>query len=141
MIELFVVCVGGSIGALLRYLLSKYALDFGLSYQMTLCINILGCCFLSFVSYLSLKRSHIVSSKLKLFLNTGIAGGFTTFSTFSYEAFKMFSENQYLLGLLYIGCSCIMCLFAAFWGAVLAQRILKYRLVLKRKKNRMGGLI
>jgi fluoride exporter len=119
MTKFLAVFLGGSLGASLRYLISLIAHNYGWSYQGTFVINILGCLFLGFVMYIALQKPF--NPDLKLFLTTGIAGGFTTFSTFSYEAFTLIKTYQIMTGLVYMLLSCVIGLAATGVGMFLAK--------------------
>ncbi len=121
MFELIAVFIGGSIGSILRYLLSEYVFNFGTFFLGTLAINIFGCLFLGFVSYFVLNLEDGFNDNLKLFLTTGIAGGFTTFSTFSYEVFNLIQTNQALVGFSYVFVSLFAGLFATLSGLAVAK--------------------
>jgi fluoride exporter len=124
MLEILLVFIGGSIGSSLRYFLSCIAHDFGCSYQGTFIINIIGCFFFGFVAYIALKKESIINPNLKLFLTTGIAGGFTTFSTFSYESFKLIQNGLIMTAWLYIVLSTLIGIAFALFGYSLAKNIL-----------------
>lgn len=68
-------------------------------------------------------ESWTISPTLRVFLTTGLLGGLTTFSTFSYETVAMLSESDYLHGGLNIGLNLILCLLGAWMGKSLAQFI------------------
>lgn len=101
--EIFIVGAGGGIGAISRYFISKIMSNiFNLSIPIgTLTENVLGGFLIGFIFQLSISTNSI-SSNLKLFLTTGLLGGLTTFSTFSYETVTLFSEGKYILGMLNI---------------------------------------
>jgi len=108
--------LGSFIGGIARYLLSQLiqnktltAFPFG-----TLAVNILGC-FLIGIVYGLAERSGI-SHEWRLFLATGILGGFTTFSAFSYESITLMRDGQAGSALLYIGCSVVLGLLATYGG-------------------------
>lgn len=124
MFELFMVFLGGSIGAGFRYIFSLFTCEFGLSYQGTFLINIIGSMFLGFVTYIALKKEEKIKSNLKLFLTTGVAGGFTTFSTYSYEVFKLIYTGQIFIGMTYLFLSIAFGLIAVTTGFFLAKQML-----------------
>ncbi len=98
MLKIFYVGIGGFIGSAFRYMVSLYATKL-LGAQMpygTLIVNFVGGIMIGFVMELSLSTN--ISPELRLFLTTGIFGGFTTFSAFSYETIHLFSAGSYLLG-------------------------------------------
>lgn len=99
--------LGGAIGAVLRYLLGqaipRLAGGFPLS---TFCVNIVGCFAIGVIVALAGRNSGI-DPRLVLFLQTGICGGFTTFSTFSFETVSLMDEGKIPLALLYL-CASVM---------------------------------
>ena len=120
------VFLGGSIGASLRYLVSLIAQHYSWYYQGTFIVNILGCLFLGFVSYIAIKHEKTFHPDFKLFLTTGIAGGFTTFSTFSYEVFTFIQHNQLMAGIIYMLLSCTIGFAATLLGIYLAKQALSF---------------
>lgn len=107
------VAMGGAIGAMARYAISLIPVksEFPL---LTLVTNIIGATLIGFI--VGITGKHKVSDNTVLFLKTGICGGFTTFSTFSLEAYNLFSDKQYMLGGLYVALSCIGCIFGVLCG-------------------------
>lgn len=112
MMNLLAVGLGGAIGAICRYLLGqvipKLSSGFPLS---TFAVNILGCLSIGFVVGIA-GRYNDLDPRFVLFLQTGICGGFTTFSTFSLEALTLIEEGQIATGILYIVLSVLFGLFA-----------------------------
>ena len=64
-----------------------------------------------------------VSPNTVLFWKTGVCGGFTTFSTFSLEAYKLFENKAYMLGGTYAALSVCCCFVGVFFGKKLATVI------------------
>lgn len=94
------VFIGGGIGAALRWFVGELiqpSTDFPWA---SLSVNLLGCLFIGVVSVFVL--DHPTWS---LFLITGILGGFTTFSSFGLDAFKLLQLAEYKKGIAYIACS------------------------------------
>ncbi len=85
------VAVGGVLGAVARYLVSK-ALPGSTIPWGTLLVNVLGSFLLSFIAYSSL-TSGLFTREQRLLLATGFCGSFTTFSTFAYETFALYTEG------------------------------------------------
>lgn len=116
--KLIYVGIGGLIGASLRYIISiNSAKLFGTQMPYgTLIVNVLGGFLIGLIMELSL-TTDLVSPNLRLFLTTGIMGGLTTFSTFSYETINLFSDGSYILGILNTSLN----LFLSLGGVVLGK--------------------
>lgn len=125
MIEVISVFLGGSLGASLRYLISIIALNYGWTYQGTFVANMLGCLFLGFVIFIAAKKEGAFHPVLKLFLTTGVAGGFTTFSAFSYEAFILIKAGSVTTGIIYMVLSLVLGLLSTLFGIFLAKKVLE----------------
>ena len=87
----------GAIGGLTRYYLSAWVYEhMGRSFPYgTFAVNIIGAFFIGLLMEFSL-RSTMVSPNLRIGLAIGFLGGLTTFSTFSYETFKMLEDGQFI---------------------------------------------
>ena len=112
---------GSFLGGISRYLLSQSiqmrylsAFPYG-----TLTVNILGSFAIGIVFGLSEKAN--LSNEWKLFLATGILGGFTTFSAFSNESVTMMRDGQAGSAIIYIVCSVLFGLAATYGGLVLIR--------------------
>jgi len=114
------VAAGGAVGAVARWLLSGYvqrATDPFFPWG-TLVVNVLGSLFLGFVATAALQGFFTRSQRL--LLATGFAGGFTTFSTFSYETYMLIAEYSPLYALANIAANVMLGLAAVYLGHVLA---------------------
>ena len=116
MVEYFIVFLGAGIGGVLRYGVNAIAARFAaeLLPVATAFVNVSG----SFVmGYLSAWFTlHVGSPSTRLFLTTGILGGFTTFSTFSIEVVTFHENSQGWLAALYALSSVLFSVSAAFLG-------------------------
>ncbi len=112
--SLLLVGLGGGLGAMFRFLLSASWKSYSFPFS-TLIINIIGSLIIGIVLALNEKNSFI-SDDLKLFLATGICGGFTTFSTFSVENVLLLKAGNYWLATFYIFTSIAGCLLATLVG-------------------------
>jgi CrcB protein len=114
----------GALGCLLRYLLSGWVhglLGRGFPYG-TLAVNVLGAFLVGFVMELSL-RSTLITAELRTGLTIGFLGGLTTFSTFSYETFKLLEDGELLSAGVNALVSVATCVLLA-WLGILAARSL-----------------
>jgi CrcB protein len=96
-LPVLLIAVFGALGCLLRYLLSGWVhglLGRGFPYG-TLAVNVLGAFLVGFVMELGL-RSTLISPELRTGLTVGFLGGLTTFSTFSYETFRLLEDGEVL---------------------------------------------
>jgi len=114
---------GSFIGGVLRYLLSqliqtKFLSTFPFG---TLVVNIIGCFFIGLVFGLSDKGN--VTQEWRLFLATGLLGGFTTFSAFSIETVGLLRDGQIAYAFAYITSSILLGLIATFIGITIVKLI------------------
>jgi CrcB protein len=116
-----IVFLGGGMGSVLRFLLSKglYPL-FSSAITGTFTVNILGSFLIGFLIGFELK--NIIDKPLYLLLVTGFCGGFTTFSAFALENYSLIKSGDHLQALLYIFLSVILGLLAIGLGFVIARQ-------------------
>lgn len=112
------VALGGAVGALGRYGLSLLPLRTELP-VLTLVTNLLGALLIGFLTGLAERREGL-SPQAMLFWKTGVCGGFTTFSTFSLEAFQLLERRAYAWAGAYMACSVAGCLAGVLAGKRLA---------------------
>ena len=106
--------LGGAAGPMLRYAVAQWMAQRTFPVA-TLLVNIVGSFIIGMVLALSLKSEQFANN-WKLFLATGICGGFTTFSAFSIENMQLLQQGKYWLCLLYITASLVAGIAAAFVG-------------------------
>ena len=103
MIHLLLVALGGAIGAGARHIVNLSAMRaFGLGFPVgTLFVNVVGSFAMGLAAgYFAFRGEGGMA--LRLFLMTGILGGFTTFSAFSLETVLLFERGQVGLAALYV---------------------------------------
>lgn len=112
---------GSFIGGIFRYLLSilvknKLVIDFPAG---TLLVNITGCFLIGFLFAIASKIN--LTPEWKLFLGTGIIGGFTTFSAFSLETVTLFQTGNYFSAITYVLVSMLLGILATFSGIMILK--------------------
>ena len=111
MYSLLGVFFGGGIGSVLRWLVCcKINSHWG-----TMLVNVLGA-FLIGCAYTYFQKHLTDHSNLKLFIMTGLLGGFTTFSTYLLNFSTLISDNNYMEAFLYLLLSIVIGLMALLFG-------------------------
>lgn len=122
MAQVLAVFIGGGIGATLRYWLGGAVYKFlGTDFPYgTLLVNVVGCFFIGF--FMSVFEDRFtVQPMLRLFLTIGILGGFTTFSTFSFETMALLRDGSYLRGTANVVYSILNGLGATWLGSIIGR--------------------
>ncbi len=111
------ICVGSAIGGGARYLLSGWTLElFGASFPYgTLAVNVIGSFLLGAVMFAGVETT-MMSPTLRLALATGVLGGFTTYSTFSYETMRYLQDGAWAIAIGNVLITVIGCLVACLLG-------------------------
>jgi len=111
--SILIIWLGGGLGSVMRYLV-----QLGMGKVVTTTfpagtffINITGCFVIGLLYGLANKYA-VLTVEWRLFLITGLCGGYTTFSSFSYEGISLFRQGNYLYFFLYLGLSVILGLLA-----------------------------
>ena len=116
MLNVLAVGIGGAIGAVFRYLLSHIIPKCGSGFPIgTFCINLLGCFIIGLITAGTEKYVGI-HPRILLFLQTGLCGGFTTFSTFSLEVFLLVQQGKFFLAVFYMVSSMIIGVLLIFFA-------------------------
>ena len=113
MTSLLFVALGGALGAAGRHGLSLLPWK-GAFPLLTLLTNFLGAVAIGFLSGLFSQR--LLGERGKLFWQTGVCGGFTTFSTFSLESLVLLEDGHTGLFALYAAASVGLCLLGVWLG-------------------------
>jgi len=120
------VFLGGGVGSLCRYLLSRWitgnitsAFPYG-----TFLVNVSGCLLIGFfVFYFTEARFGPDSLTWRLLLVTGLCGGYTTFSSFSYENILLIENGKVFIFLAYTFTTLLFGFLATYTGIIIARNI------------------
>ncbi|OUR89968.1 camphor resistance protein CrcB [Cycloclasticus sp. 44_32_T64] len=124
MTQILAIAAGGSIGAVMRFLVSTgiYSwLGRGFPYG-TLVVNVLGSLLMGLLYELFLQRLSI-SPEVRAILLVGFLGAFTTFSTFSIETINLIEQGYLIKAITNVFASVILCILAAWCGLQIARGI------------------
>lgn len=114
----------GALGCLARYFFSGWVYNhLGRAFPYgTFAVNILGAFLIGLLMELAL-RSTMISANLRTGLTIGFLGGLTTFSTFSYETFRLLEDGEFFIATANVLASVVVCL-AFTWLGIAAARAL-----------------
>jgi fluoride exporter len=119
-----IVFLGGGVGSMLRHavnMLSARTLGPGFPYG-TLTVNITGSIVMGLLAgYFAFKGDALQS--WRLFLMTGVLGGYTTFSAFSLDAIALYERGEVGLALGYVLASGALSIFGLFAGLLLVRQL------------------
>lgn len=116
--QIFIIGLGGFIGAVLRYLIGGWVQAFSGSGSFpygTLSVNLMGCLLIGLLSQLA-ETGQFFTPETRLFLLMGVLGAFTTFSTFGNETLTLFRNGQTFLSLMNVGAHILLGLSAVWLG-------------------------
>lgn len=125
---IFWIAMGSALGGAARYSLGGLVQrlapgEFPLG---TLVINVLGSFLLGFIVRYALE-TPAVSAEVRAFLTIGLCGGFTTFSTFSYESATLLERGEWSRLAVYAGLSLLLTIGGVLLGAALGGQLLTLR--------------
>jgi CrcB protein len=121
---ILIVGFGGFIGTVARFLTSRYFQENIASVfpWSTFTINIIGSLLIGIFYGIS-EKGDFMSPDVRLFLTVGICGGFTTFSTFSNDAFLLLRQDEWLRFAFYTSMSFFLGLVAVYFGRIIIKLI------------------
>ncbi len=124
----FGIGLAGIFGVYCRYAIDEFVKGVPTFSQVyfpisTFAINALGSCLAGLIFGLSQNSNSLISPAWSLALLVGFCGGFTTFSAYSLQNYRLFAEGQITLGLINLCFGPILGLLATFAGVYIAQKI------------------
>jgi CrcB protein len=123
--QLLIVCLGGALGSGARYLVSSwFANTIGSGFPWgTLAVNTIGSFLIAMILHLA-GSSGAIGPEARLFLATGVMGGFTTYSAFNYESTELFRDGSWNFGVAYIALTVLGCMVAGLLGMIVARDLI-----------------
>lgn len=122
MVNYVVISIGAAIGGMLRFGLASFTqkrIESFFPYG-TLIVNVIGSFALGIIMYY-LDDKEMLSPQIRLFLTVGLCGGFTTFSTFSYETLNLIKNSQFLLASANVLGNVFICLIAIYAAYIISK--------------------
>lgn len=125
LIPLFYVGLGGLVGAVFRYLTTLATQGVSMTFPYgTLISNVLGCFVIGIVATLAM-GSTLLSTEARLFLATGVCGGYTTLSSLVYELAKFLEDGELMHASIYFAATFVGAVMAFYLGILLMTLLLK----------------
>ena len=125
LMPLVYVGVGGFLGAVLRYLTTLATQGIAVTFPYgTLVSNLLGCFVIGIVATLGM-GSTLLSTEARLFLATGVCGGYTTLSSLVYELAQFVDDGELLNASIYLAATFVGAVVAFYLGTLLTTLLLR----------------
>jgi fluoride exporter len=123
MVKYLMIAIGGGLGSMLRFWVGGVVSGrMGTRFPYgTFLINCTASFLIGFIITLLAEKTHW-SPNLRFLIPIGFIGGYSTFSTFEYETFRVFQEGELLIAFLNVILSIVVG-FAAVWLGVIAGRL------------------
>jgi len=122
--QAFVLMLGGSLGALMRFVVSSSITEkLGTSFPYgTLTVNVLGSFVMGFLAMFLVERMGL-DPLLRLGIFVGFLGAFTTFSTFSMETMNLFEQGESVRALANMFLNVVLSVLAVWLGVMLGKQL------------------
>lgn len=124
--KLLMIALGGGLGSVLRYLLAGWVQGArqqdSVSFPVgTLAVNTIGSLMIGVLAALFISGPYLMREEYRVAVLIGLLGGFTTFSTFSYETLELLNDSQWARAGMNILLTNALCLAAVWIGYRLAD--------------------
>jgi fluoride exporter len=126
-IQYIIVGIGGSFGALLRFIIESWIHGFSKTSIFpfgTLAVNLLGCLLIGFLFGI-IAVSQLIGPRARLLLITGFLGALTTFSSFGYETFILIKNQEFIIALVNVLIQVTVGLLAVWIGYAISRLLAK----------------
>jgi CrcB protein len=126
--RILLVALGGAMGSVMRYVTSTLAaLWFGVEFPYgTLIVNLSGAFVIGLVQEVG-RDALLIPDSVRIFLTTGMMGGLTTYSTFSYETVRLMEAGAWHQAWINIIITTAICLCLCFLGIASGRFLLSVR--------------
>ena len=125
LMPLVYVGVGGFLGAVFRYLTTLATQGVSITFPYgTLISNLFGCFVIGIVATLAM-GSTLLSTEARLFLATGVCGGYTTLSSLIYELAQFIDDGELMHASVYLAATFIGAVIAFYLGTLLTTLVLR----------------
>ena len=125
MLAIIFVGIGGCLGSIFRYGLTKWINEL-VKHQSfplgTVSVNILGCLIIG-IAIAFFESRQIFIGNLRSLVLIGVLGGFTTFSTFSLQSFELMKSGESITALANVGLSVCLGLTAVYVGYIITSKL------------------
>lgn len=123
--EIIAIGLGGFLGAIARYGLSRYIGQYVSQFPLgTLSVNVIGSLILGFVGY-SIVYGKNISPELRGFISIGFIGAFTTMSTCAFETVRLWDVGNHWISIVNIATNIFLCLLAIVVGKGIAMAMVR----------------
>lgn len=129
MVLIWYIALGSALGGVGRYLAGALVQRAAQTTfpTGTLAVNITGSFVLGLIIRYAIETPSI-TPEVRAFLTIGLCGGYTTFSTFSFETARMMEDGEWTRAVVYVGLSLLVSVGAVFLGFAAARQLIEFRL-------------
>lgn len=121
--KILLVAIGSGLGGVLRYLVPCWMGAAKGFPWATLTVNVVGSLLIGLLSGLLARHGGSSAESIRAFAVVGFCGGFTTFSTFSNETFRLIESSQWPSAVAYVSLSILAGLAAVFLGYAISRGV------------------